>query len=192
MHASGAVLTSGRTHSAGTPFTSTTSTSVPSSSGSAPTSASIPLRNSTADSVASLSESVVCPIMPTTIWNTSLAISVLRDADRLLRAQANGLFGLRAQGFGRLFLEHVQEIIRAHFEDLGRDAHADGVALTAVEVDVHSHGPVLLWRLEFGERPTLSPAEDTHLRREPNELVGERAGRQRAKPLGDGGVVPER
>ena len=49
---------------------------------------------------------------------------------------------LRAQLLGRLFLEHVQEVVVAHLEHLGRDAHAQRVALTLVEVDddLEAHG----------------------------------------------------
>ena len=41
----------------------------------------------------------------------------------------------RAQLVGRLLLEHVEEVVVAHLEHLGRDAHAQRVALTLVEVD---------------------------------------------------------
>ena len=56
---------------------------------------------------------------------------------------------LRAQRVGRLLLEHVQEVVVAHLEHLGRDAHAQRVALTLVEVDddLEAHGALPMRRL---------------------------------------------
>src|SRR6476646_2079577 len=98
MQASDAAAIAGRIHSEGTPSAETISTVVPSSSGSAPTIDSMRARSSTAGRVASSRVvAVVCPMRSTTIANMSLAMSVVRDADRLLRAEANGFLDLGAQ-----------------------------------------------------------------------------------------------
>jgi hypothetical protein len=57
------------------------------------------------------------------------------DRDRLLGADARRLVTLRSQVVRRFLLEDVEEVVVAHFEDLGRDAHAQCVALAAIEVD---------------------------------------------------------
>ena len=52
---------------------------------------------------------------------------------------AHGLLDQRPRRLGRLLLEDVEEVVVAHLEDLGRDAHAHGVALALVEVDDDPH-----------------------------------------------------
>ena len=51
----------------------------------------------------------------------------------------HGHLHLGAQLLGRVLVEHVQEVVVAHLEHLGRGRHAQGVALTLVEVDDDSH-----------------------------------------------------
>src|SRR5262245_27580388 len=57
------------------------------------------------------------------------------DRDGLLRAHPRRLVTLGAQRVVGFLLQHVQEVVLAHFEDLGRNAHAQRVALAAVEID---------------------------------------------------------
>ena len=46
---------------------------------------------------------------------------------------------LLAQLLARLVLEHVEEVVVAHLEHLGRGGHAQGVALAEVVVDDDAH-----------------------------------------------------
>ena len=55
--------------------------------------------------------------------------------DGLLRADAGRFVALLAQFLGGRLVEDVQEVVVAHLEHLGRDAHAQRVALALVEVD---------------------------------------------------------
>src|SRR3954469_11698110 len=65
------------------------------------------------------------------------------DRDGLLRAAPHRLLDLAAQLLGRLFLQHVEEVVVPHLEHLGRSLHAQGVALAQIEVDDDAH-PFLL------------------------------------------------
>src|SRR4051794_29798792 len=54
------------------------------------------------------------------------------DGDGLLGAASRRLDDLRAERLVGLLLEDVEEVVIAHLEHLGRDAHADRVALAQV------------------------------------------------------------
>src|SRR3954452_14443373 len=69
--------------------------------------------------------------------------SVLGDGDGLLGAALHALLDLGPILFARGLVQDVEEVVVAHLEDLGRDPHADRVALTQVVVDHYSHlGPL--------------------------------------------------
>jgi hypothetical protein len=63
----------------------------------------------------------------------------LLDTDRLFRALPDCLLYLGPQLLWRVLVEHIQVVVVTHLEHLGRGLHAQGVALTQVEVDHHSH-----------------------------------------------------
>src|SRR6476646_8831678 len=61
------------------------------------------------------------------------------ERDCLGGTDAHCFFDLGAQLLARFLLEHVEEVVVAHFEDLGRGRHAEGVALALVEIDHDPH-----------------------------------------------------
>src|ERR1017187_9581225 len=68
---------------------------------------------------------------------------VLGNGDRTRRAAVHGFAQLLAHRLRRVFVEDVEVPVVAHLEDLGQDAHTDGVAGTLVEVhdDLHNRPP---------------------------------------------------
>jgi hypothetical protein len=60
------------------------------------------------------------------------------DRDRRLGAAADGLLDLGTEPVGRHLVEHIEEVVVADLEDLGRHLHAARVALTQVEIDHHA------------------------------------------------------
>src|SRR5207249_10462739 len=67
--------------------------------------------------------------------------ALLLDRDGLFGAEADGLLDARPELLARLLVEHAQHVVVAQLEDLGGDAHAQGIALAHVHVDHHSHAP---------------------------------------------------
>src|ERR1019366_3818765 len=61
--------------------------------------------------------------------------SVLFDRDRARGTTVDRLDELRAEGLVGVVVEHVQEPVVAHLEDLRKDPHADGIARTLVVVN---------------------------------------------------------
>src|SRR5271165_2430595 len=61
------------------------------------------------------------------------------DAEGRLRAGPNRLLDLLAQLLGGLLLEHVEEVVVTHLEDLGRRRHAQRIGLAQVPIHDHSH-----------------------------------------------------
>src|SRR5262245_23181488 len=63
---------------------------------------------------------------------------VLDDRDGLFGAAVDGELDLLAERFGRVLVQHVEVVVVADLEHLGRHAHADGIALAQVVIDHHS------------------------------------------------------
>src|SRR5580704_11040955 len=70
--------------------------------------------------------------------------SVFLYGDGAGRAPVDGLAQAVAELLGGILVEHVEVAVVAHFEDLGQDAHAHGVAGTLVEVHDDLHKDLLV------------------------------------------------
>jgi hypothetical protein len=67
------------------------------------------------------------------------------EGDGLLGAATNGFFDLAAQLFGRVLLQHVEEVVISNLEHLGRGLHTERVALAEIEVDHDLHPFASKW-----------------------------------------------
>ena len=88
---------------------------------------------------------------------------------------------LVAQLLGRVLVEHVEEVVVAHLEDLGGDAHAERVALAQVEIDDDTHQRSLSsWRSSAA--PMLASASGRRTHDAPSRPVEQVLRRTRPSP----------
>ncbi len=69
----------------------------------------------------------------------ALSCSSVFEGDGLLRAALDRFFDFGPQSLWRVFLQHIKEVVVADLKDLGGCRHAEGIALTQVEIDNYSH-----------------------------------------------------
>ena len=73
------------------------------------------------------------------VVGASRGLGSVLDGDGVLGTGPDGSLNLLAQLLGRVLVQHVEEIVVPYLEDLGGQAHAEGVALAQIEINHDSH-----------------------------------------------------
>src|SRR4029077_4734957 len=98
--------------------------------------------------------------------------SALLDADRQLGALPDRCLHRWPQPVLGMLLEHVEKVVVTHVEHLGRDGHANGIAIALVEVDHHLPSHRSLPSLASHSAPSRLPGREHPWRLQSAQMTG--------------------